>query len=1283
MAVVVQGTPSVYESASATSAVIPYPSGIVAGELLLAQVAHTQSPAPVTNPGGWTLIDSKDGEGGGPGIAVWAKIATGSESGSVTFATSGTAGRVTGLMQRWTGQAGTYLDVTPVKSGSGIAVGYTSPSMDTITNNVTVFHVVALNASTTSDINTPSGLTKVSGSGTTGRKLSVFVENQGVAGSTGTQTWSQTSTTALQWTSITVGLRPSDTTVTPPPSGVTPGLVQRVVGIPAVDPATTGQVNVKVNNAVSVRLRCSTDASGTTGVVFGPAATPSTRGDARLTISGLSPSTRYYYRVMMTNSSGSEFADNLTPIGRLKTAPNGPASFSFTFASCNSGNHTAASTAMANRNDDLSFHLGDLYYHDGSGTGLDNFRNRMNAAMTSQVNLFATTNMHILPSDHDGMNNDGAAGSDPTAWNNWNIARSELFPNPQNYFAFNWGRVRFIMLDTRSYKSNPGNTDNSSKTALGSTQKQWLKDQITALPADNIAIIGQDTPWITGTSAGDDAWGGFLTERNELASHFSASGKKIIMLGGDMHALAAEDGSGSPGGVPVFQAAPFNQAASHKGGPWDVGPYPAAGPTVQQYGRVTINDTGNQIQVVFKGYSADNTERISMTKTYAVTPAPVSGTTVRAHSMTLGVQASGTTVRTHRVQVGVATSSGIAGVRVHRTAITATGFADPGPNVSNLEAGLLVQMDANAEGAVLSYTWDQVSGPTVTLTPSGTGGVSCSYTTPYLEADADLVFRVVANYADGVKSGEGITRHSIVRAGNQTATSDNGMTPVVIHPVLTPVVTPPPTEEPPPPPPPPSGYQPVGATGNWSLKWADDFNTLNRTLWTPYWFVEGGQMNNVATVSSNVAIENGELTLRLSNSSTGALMSTNPRDGVAGHTGFEFNYGFVEARIFFPGNGATVYNWPAWWTTGHAWPGTGENDIAEVTGWDGVNSMTSNHHYSANGVHASKGSGTIPGNWGGGWHTYGLHRAPGQNKVYYDGQLVYSYIPEDNGSPHYLLLNIGASVGNSLVGDASKVRVDYVRFWEDATVPAPGGNPSGVAVPSTNLPGWNLVLSEDFTENAALGQFPAVYGPIWSAADGQHDTSRAYGRPLANEGIYDSTKTVTVHNSMLDIHVYTDPATGRPWVANPIPDTGTWGQLYGRYAVRFKADTVQGFKIAWLLWPTSENWNQGEIDFPEAGLGNNIQGYSHNVFGSPNTNQWIVNTNVNMAQWHTAVIEWTPTSLKFILDDTVYTTTDSAAIPTNPMYWKLQTETNLSATPPPTSAQGHVYIDWVAVWTRA
>ena len=261
--------------------------------------------------------------------------------------------------------------------------------------------------------------------------------------------------------------------------------------------------------------------------------------------------------------------------------------------------------------------LDDLYYFDGTATTVENFRAKQNEKIKLFQKLFATTNTIYTPSDHDGFNNNSTAGNDPTAWTNWNTAHGELWPVAQTYYSWTWGRVRFICLDDRSFKSNPSATDDATKTALGSTQKQWLKDTITAA-TEPVIVVMSSAPWIGAAEVGDDGWYGFTTERTELANFFAASGKNVAIVAGDMHALAADDGTNSPGGVPVFQAAPGNQTSSIKGGPYTVAPYPAAaGSGVTQYGRMVVSDTGSQISLTFTGYSAStDTARVTMTKTY-------------------------------------------------------------------------------------------------------------------------------------------------------------------------------------------------------------------------------------------------------------------------------------------------------------------------------------------------------------------------------------------------------------------------------------------------------------------------------------------------------------------------------------------------------------------------------------------------------------------------------------------------------------------------------------------
>ena len=408
-------------------------------------------------------------------------------------------------------------------------------------------------------------------------------------------------------------------------TSVVPTLVHRVVGIPRND---NGWVAVRTTNTSSVRLKVGTDSAVTQNVIYGPPSTPNAQGDSQLTVSGLTADTQYYYQIVMAANDGSEHLDSGT-VGKLHTAPVGQASFAFNFGSCCNATDSAAMAAVAARDDALFFHLGDLYYADGSGTDVSNFRSEIVAKIQApnHAAVFHGTACAFIPSDHDGMDDDSAGGSDSRAWKNYNTVYRELIPTPMLpeskgvYYTFTWGRVRFILLDTRSFKSDPDKADNSSKTALGATQKQWLKDAITNDDTSRVFIVVQDSTWNGSGEDGDHDWNGYTTERDELADFFGASGKTIGIIGGDMHAVAADDGGNHPGLDFAFQAAPLNNTASRKGGDYSAGVYPSSGTSkVQQYGRVVVTDSGSSIDLAFTGYSSDNTARISLSKNFAAEP---------------------------------------------------------------------------------------------------------------------------------------------------------------------------------------------------------------------------------------------------------------------------------------------------------------------------------------------------------------------------------------------------------------------------------------------------------------------------------------------------------------------------------------------------------------------------------------------------------------------------------------------------------------------------------------
>jgi hypothetical protein len=239
------------------------------------------------------------------------------------------------------------------------------------------------------------------------------------------------------------------------------------------------------------------------------------------------------------------------------------------------------------------------------------------------------------------------------------------------------------------------------------------------------------------------------------------------------------------------------------------------------------------------------------------------------------------------------------------------------------------------------------------------------------------------------------------------------------------------------------------------------------------------------------------------------------------------------------------------------------------------------------------------------------------------------------------------------------------------------------SAPTGDLPGWRLVLSEDFSAEAPLGSFAQNYRG-WAGYDTWRDTSRSLGRPTVSQGVYNSATTTSVHAGVLDEFLHTDGQTPQVIALTPAFDgRSNSSQTYGRYAVRFRADTIPGYTLAWLLWPDSDDWAEGELDFPEGKPGGTIMGYAHDTTGNPSKNAWYADTGTTMTDWHTAVIEWTPTRLTYALDGRSWSTTNSTAIPTTPMHWVLQTETQLSSTAPDPTVSGHVQIDWLAAWQMA
>lgn len=748
MAIVQEGTPSLYENASATTVVIPYPAGIVAGELLLVQTAASSSFTP-TGPAGWTL---RSVQLSGIPAAIFYRVADGTESGSATFTVQSTANRCSGIMTRWSGVDTSLFDVADVKSAAA-GVGYTSPTITTSTDSDVLVYTVSLGASASSSINTPAGITQIEQGGAGGgRRLFSGRELISPAGATGTRSWTQTGTASLQWSGIVTPLKPVA-------GAVTPTLDMCVNDIPN---QTTMIVKVKTTGATSVRLKVGTDSAVSTGIIWGAATTPDSNSSSELVVSGLSPNTRYYYRVAMTNSASVEFLDTYTDVGTFKTDYNGPMNFSFAFGSCEANSFESVSFgAIATKNPDLFLHLGDEYYADGTGTSVANFVTKMTNKknQTSKQKINRQSGTSVTPSDHDGMNNNSNAGTDATAWTNYNDAYRQCNPitdmaSSGVYKSFRRGRVRFIRIDRRSFASNPADTDNSSKTCLGATQKAWFKTEIDNA-TEPLIIIQNADPWNIAAAAGGDDWSGYTTERTELANYMVASGKNFIILAGDMHALAGDNGTGTnnAGGFYNFCASPFNQNASQKGGPYSVGPVPSSGTALtDQYGWVDITDDGSTITAAFTGYSSTNTSLLTLTKT-VVTNLDTSPTGIASS------EAFGTPSNTLDVSVG---PTGISSAEAFGTPSNTLDVTVTPTGITTGEAFGVVTITYGAvsntpDGIVSSETWgnptNNIAGGNLTYTPDGIASAEAW-------GIAANTYGAVSNTPDGITSGEafGVTK---------------------------------------------------------------------------------------------------------------------------------------------------------------------------------------------------------------------------------------------------------------------------------------------------------------------------------------------------------------------------------------------------------------------------------------------------------------------------------------------------------------------------------------------
>ena len=365
--------------------------------------------------------------------------------------------------------------------------------------------------------------------------------------------------------------------------------------------ADSAVVNARLNSDGEVRLLVGPRRDLITAVATPPQVADDERNERILafTVDGLAPGSRYFYGLEVDGRI------DRNRIGRFRTLPVGPESFKIAFGACaRVGSNGSVFDAIRREDAEMFLVLGDFFYANIEDNAPGRFLDAYDRALTSpaQGALYRRTPVAYVWDDHDfgGDGSDASSEARPAArWAYDTVVPHYPLADPDGsiYQAFTIGRVRFIMLD--------GRFERTGDSMLGERQTRWLeRELLAARDGWALTVLVSPVPWVERASSGSDGWGGYAAERARL-SRFIARHDigRLLMLAGDAHMLAIDDGSHSDysgtgrAGFPVMHAGALDRPGHAKGGPYSEGAFPGAG----QYGTMTVADRGDRLDVRLRG----------------------------------------------------------------------------------------------------------------------------------------------------------------------------------------------------------------------------------------------------------------------------------------------------------------------------------------------------------------------------------------------------------------------------------------------------------------------------------------------------------------------------------------------------------------------------------------------------------------------------------------------------------------------------------------------------------
>jgi hypothetical protein len=409
---------------------------------------------------------------------------------------------------------------------------------------------------------------------------------------------------------------------------------------------TTARISFATKVAASVTVKYSTDPNlaspSSSGAV---AVTSATDFTGRVDITGLAADTTYYYALVI---NGMIQTTSSFPSFKTFVANGTSSSFSFAFGSCTAHYGTVGTDTIFNAvpaGTRFLMHLGDLIYGDVSPTAttLAQFRTKHQTHLKGTVNyasryraLRTTTPIFTAWDDHD-ITNDYDQGPLTSIYIAAKQAMQEYqgAQNPNSptvgelYYSFQYGDVGFFVIDSRSFRSPQANTDNGSKTHLGSVQlaalKAWLLANKTTF---KVKIICTSTPMhgYAANTVGDSFGGvydtfqiptganGYRTERNDIWDYIDTNDiPGVIAISTDQHWAGSFKTTHAGRARYEFMSSPFNQSGDSFLAPVSLAADAVNGPVFWKYsgannvGVVTINTSVSPATVSFQLYGTGGT----------------------------------------------------------------------------------------------------------------------------------------------------------------------------------------------------------------------------------------------------------------------------------------------------------------------------------------------------------------------------------------------------------------------------------------------------------------------------------------------------------------------------------------------------------------------------------------------------------------------------------------------------------------------------------------------------